>query len=367
MNRREKSFPSWTGGKVLLFAMAPVLLLSQIRTPGSVRWPEVSVPSGGVFVLEGLAGAPQVAKEQADSAPFDESERACEALEAAAASASGEVETCRACLAAARCVLVKQCAAPLSAELADSHAAGHVLAARTAVALALLDRASASLREIQDDEVGIGPWNDRIDMLRAFGQVFEAIAGADSSKESDKRLLAASQKLAVYLDDSNEAVVESAKLWVGFAYRRAGRPERSLQVLRPIITAPVSARLGFLARLERCRALGETGNFAAGIALSQRLGARVDVWFVEEDAAARKKAAGTVWFVRAEVLRGWAEKLRAAGQNDRADQALSEARALADAVPPPDRRLGVSETIAGLPDWGTGSASHPADESDAGD
>jgi hypothetical protein len=176
--------------------------------------------------------------------------------------------------------------------------------------------------------------------------------------------------LAVYLDDSSMAVVESTRLWVGHAYRRAARPERSLQVLRPIISAPVSRRIGFLARIERCRALGESGNQAAGIALCQRLGARVEAWFAEEDEATREKAADTVRLVRAELLRGWAEKLRAAGEDDSADQALSKAEELVGSgavSPSPGRWLDLTESIAGLSDWGPGSTSRPAAEADAGD
>ena len=370
MDGRKTCSQSPSGIRLLLFMIATAMILAQFRAPAAGQGPEERSPSSrragpaGTDISSGEAVRPP------SSAPANESDKPCDLLETVAASATGEPGRGRACLAAAQCILVRRCAAPLSAELADGHDGREALTAMTTAAIALLDRAAGALKESPVEEPAGRDLRDRIDMLRAFADVFDAIARSDSSQESGKRLLTACNRLAVYLDDSNEAIVESAKLWIGVAYRRAGRPERSLQVLHPIITAPASRRVGFLARIERCRALGDTGDFAAGIALCQRLGARVDSWFAGEDAATRAKAADTVRFVRAELLRGWAGKLRASGEKDRADQALAEADKLVDPAespPAPDRWLGVSEAIAGLSDLAAEPTSRSAVESDAGD
>jgi hypothetical protein len=291
----------------------------------------------------------------------------CEPLQAAISAGTDPAANAQACLNAAHCILVRQSAVPLSAELTGSTDSRRLLAGLCGTGLSLLNRADASLAEGQIDAEVAAQLKDRIDLLRAFGGLFDAIARSDSTDDSAKRILAACKKLAVYLDDSNEGVVESAKLWQGVAYRRAGRPDRSLQVLRPIITAPVSRRIGFLARIERCRALGETGHYAAGLSLGYRLGARVNAWFAEEDEATRKQAAGTVHFVAAELFRGWAAKLRASGEETAADQAASEAGKLtdSDSAPSPELWLGLDASIAGISDWGDQPTSEAAEEPDA--
>jgi hypothetical protein len=259
-------------------------------------------------------------------------------------------------LATAGCILVKQCAAPLSIEWSGSSDAKKALADRSAAAIRCLDRVSALLEGTHADAEALWRARDRLEMLRAFAEVFASLARTEGSDESSQRLLVACNGLAPYLDDANPAVVESAKLWTGLAYRRAGRPERALQVLRPIITAPSSRRIGFLARIQRCRALGQAGEHAAGVALCLRLSARVAAWLADEDEATKRKAVDTVRFVRVGLLRDWAEALREQGEIDRADAAAAEAQKLLgdDAYPPaPDAWLNLGESIAGISEEGS--------------
>lgn len=285
--------------------------------------------------------------------PEESGTDSCGALEAQAGLASRGLAAAVAAVHAAQCILSRRCAGPLSLALAESDIRSEELAGAARDALALLDRASRHLGEAQGDPDTKRELADRIQSLRAFGGVFAALAGAGHEESRNKQLLTACNELAPCLDDASVELVESAKLWLSLGYRRAGRPDRALQIARPVIAAPTSRRIGFLMRLQRCRALGETGNHAAGIALCQRLAVRVDAWLAEEDEATRAKAADTVRFLRMGLLRGWARELRRLGKDERADAAEAYAtklqRSEGDSLPS-DRWLALEVAIAGLPE-----------------
>lgn len=320
--------------------------------------------------------------------------------EAAIQEAASPLDKSRIAVNTAQQILVEHCAGPLSSWLAGAKP-GPELVRRAEAAVNWLDRGAAFLdagtqRSIGED-VAVGApgdddrqgdtvaqddrsthddlgahgdvakqdsagaqdaaaetrWRieDRIALLRAVAEMFLAIAHDDGSAAAEQRLIDACGDLALYTTDANEALVESLNLWRGAAYRRAGRPERTLQVVRPIIAVPAAKRQGFLARIERCRALNATGNHVAGLALCLRLNARVEAWLSNEGPNAAAQGADTLRFVRIELLRDWAAALRAEGQPDGAASAESQAqKLLADDPfpPPPQRWLQLDATLAGL-------------------
>ncbi|MFQ5429057.1 MAG: hypothetical protein ACE5E1_02000 [Phycisphaerae bacterium] len=146
-------------------------------------------------------------------------------------------------------------------------------------------------------------------------------------------------------------VVRSAKLWQAAAYRRAGRPDRALQLLAPGLAATSCDRIGFLARIERCRALADGGRYVAALSAALRLGARVEDWFKNEDAATRKRARNTLLAIRVETFKRWAADLRKNGDTDSADRAEVDAKRIADKRAGTGEWLSLTETIAGLADW----------------
>lgn len=281
-------------------------------------------------------------------------ELSCAHLEDLTDSAVAPLDQAGAGIAAAQCILVIRCAPPLSAKCcgAASKEDAEELALNAERALALLDRASAALAQA-GDEPGLDTirgLEDRIDLLRALGEVFLALSAAPESPNAERRLIRACNGLAVYLDEENPKIVESAKLWLGAAYHAAGRPDRALLVLRPSLTEPADPRIGFMGRLLRARALGDRGDYVAGLALCSRLSARAKVWFAAEGPAAQEEARDAVRYTRVELLRAWAQGLRSAGQAERADAAAAEAKRLIGSDPHPSKHRGLRlvETIAGL-------------------
>jgi hypothetical protein len=251
--------------------------------------------------------------------------------------------------------------------LAGSNAADAELTAAANSAMILLDRASQYIEHDGAQAPDRRELVNRIESLRAFGNLFVALGRPAGDDAASKELLAACTRLAPSLDEPDAELVESAKLWLGFAYRRAGRPDRTLQVVRPIVTAPTSRRIGLLARLQRCQALGETGRHAAGIALCERLAVRADAWLAREDEATRLRASESIRCVRIELLRGWANELRRAGEADRATAAeveVAKLRGSESDSSPPDRRLVLEIAVAGLPERPPPTSSLAADEGD---
>jgi len=286
------------------------------------------------------------------------------------ATAETPLERSQAFLSAAQRILAKECAPLLTAVLiaADSSGPAYAGSARLVihadVATGLLDDAAGELEaahklEATPEADVLWQTRDRVAMLRAFAGMFAALGKADGSSASREALLAACNKLALYQHDDNRGIAESVRFWRAVAYRHADRPERALQLLRPILAAPDFRRLGFWARLERCRSLCDADRHAAGIALCLRIKSRIPTWFDGASAETREKAADTARFIHIELLQSWEIALRDAGQENRAEHAASEAEKLrgSDSYPPTsDSWLGLAESIAGLPDDATDTA-----------
>ncbi|MCG8404774.1 MAG: hypothetical protein MI923_06205 [Phycisphaerales bacterium] len=282
------------------------------------------------------------------------SSSSCASLLKSAKTATTPLERAHAHLAAARCKLVLECAPPLSLELygrGDSQ-----LARIVDQGLSHLNLATNALGHLPDDFDADARRSieDKIDLLRAFATMFAAIAKGNGSTEAKTRLTNACIDLAIYVDDPNSGVVDSAKLWQAVAYRRAGRPDRALQLLLPALAPSSSSRIDFLARIERCRALADKGRFVAALSLTMKLDARIENWFDDEEKEIRKGAENAIRWISVDIYKRWATDLRAQGNKPRAQAAERRAMEIVGKgtyPPPPDRSLNLKETIAGLPDW----------------
>lgn len=254
--------------------------------------------------------------------------------------------------------VVREFAAPLSALLRGDRSAEVVAAIERLVAQSRtqLDETARCLEadDIEEDDEAIWEMTDRVAMLRAFVDLFEAMARTNDTQASQDRLIDACNGIALYLDDNDQEIVESARFWQGVAYRRAGRPERTLQTLRPVLMSPRDARIGLLSRLERCRALSDLNRHAAALALAMKLEARLDAWFTHEGPETRRRAAESLRAVKIELLNNWAELLDRDGHVTAAANARREARVLLgeDAWPlPHERELALEKSIDGLAPW----------------
>lgn len=340
------------------------VLCSRFLTVCAGYW--ISVPmilSLMVFLPEHRASADDsvlrsvsVTTQPAKTGALKSASSPCASVERATKAATGAAGKARAHIAAAKCALVLECAAPLSAELVGTGGSGVRMEGMVDRGLNHLVEATKALQRLPDDFdlEERQTLEDRIEMLRAFAAMFAVLAEADGSEEAKKRLTDACINLAIYVDDANPGVVDSAKLWQGAAYRRAGRPDRALQLLLPVLGTSPEGPVAFLARIERCRALADRGQYVSALSLSMKLDARIESWFEQEPKETRKKAADTIRWIRVDIHRRWAAALRAKGNEVRAKAAERRAREILgkDAFPPPsDRWLNLNETIAGLRDW----------------
>lgn len=275
----------------------------------------------------------------------------CASQEESLAAAESSLDRAKAEIALARCILVSKTASPLSRFIAGDVSAREQLGLHAREAGEHLDRAAELLDKTVADEDAVSRVQDCIEMLRAFAEMFATLAEDGSNDEHRQRLLDASIGLSLYLDDTRREVVESARLWQGAAYRRAGRSDRALQVLRPVLSSSMARDIGFWARIERCRALADGKHFAAAMALANRLSPRVEAWFEDDDAETRRAATDSIRWLRAELLAAWGRHLREQGQSERADDAMKEAELIMDSVkspPAPDRWLPLREGVSGL-------------------
>lgn len=274
-------------------------------------------------------------------------------------------EKAHAYLAVARCTLVNQCAPLLSSILNDEgdakrrHDDAEALVGLTRAGLADLDQVSRLLAAMTDDahEAPADTIQDRLEMLRAFAQMFQAlgsgISAAELSADLRNKLIAACHGLAPYLDDVEPGIVAAAKFYQGHAYRLAGRADRTLQVMLPVLSEPVFLRIGFLARLERCRALADREQFAAGLVLCLRLETLAETWFDDEEPGIMKAAVTGSRAVRVRTLQQWALHLDNTDEKKQAEVMRRQARELLTAATsqPQPASLDLDESIPGLPIW----------------
>lgn len=263
-------------------------------------------------------------------------------------------------------ILTLDTAPALFRELCEDPVSRPVLTTAARRARERLDSATTELNKLAATGLREGLEIQR-DQLETFAILFASLGGLTNDPISQQRVITACGELAALFDVEDKRIAEAAKLWQGVAYRRAGRPDRALQVLRPVLNKPTSAVIGYWARLERARALGDEGQFAAGVALCLRLESLNSVWFKEGSevhAAARRTARQ----VRAALLNQWAKRLEATGRAKAAQATANKARELAEEllrVPESKRLLKLERAIEPTPAGEAGLSNDSAENEPA--
>ncbi len=225
-------------------------------------------------------------------------------------------------LARAQSMLVKSAAAPLSKVIRNEATATdrQALQSITTDALAQLAQYDAAIKFEDQPKADA----TRFRLLSAMAKVFDAIARLDKSKDAVARLTDAAIELELYVDDPDKHIAEAARLWQGLAYRLAGKPERSLKILHPILKPGTRSPIDLYGRFERCRALSAAGRHVAAVALAVRITEVAHVWpkgagpaFTDAHTAARR--------LTADAYRAWAADLTKAGETERAATAQRRA------------------------------------------
>lgn len=300
--------------------------------------------------------APLPTKKAPATSPCDEP---LDVIDAAAT----PIDRVKARIVAAQCLLTRASAPPLTSLVAIDSLDRRALDRISADALKHIDAAARELDAAELEDDARDEQVEELDCLRAFAEMFAALAVDPDSDDASRRLTDACIGLALYADDPREQIVESAKLWQAVAYRRACKPDRALQVLRPVLGAPSARIIGFYSRVIRCRALADRRNHAAAIALALRLGHRADVWFNDRDRATRRLVADSMRWLKIELYMDWAEFLRSDGKPERAADAEDEARLLIgdDEYPvAADAWLPLELSIAGLAESEPGYGEKPS-------
>lgn len=250
-------------------------------------------------------------------------------------------------IALAECLLERRCAPSLTAELTERPY-------DRAALLQTLREVVTLLESPADDgapsEEKTDPGRDRVQMLRAFAETFRAIADNDDSEASRKALTSACVELAIYTDDEDEGIAAAATLWQAAAYRRAGRADRTLQMMWPALGRSDGSIIDYFGRLERCRALADAERYVAAITLSIKIEGKVDEWMIDTPREVRLAARQTARETRAAIYRRWSAALAKQGHAKQAAAARGKADELgnpADNTMP--NSLQLDTTIAPLP------------------
>ncbi|MCB9856734.1 MAG: hypothetical protein H6818_13725 [Phycisphaerales bacterium] len=250
----------------------------------------------------------------------------CEGLRDRITTAATPSERQSATISLAECLISRAAAAGMMAELRGDHShraeLRRILDEAAELIDADIDKGAGDKAEATDRDKAL---SRRLEMLRAFGQVFRAIAADDESDASKEALMSACVELAIYADDPDDRVVAAAKLWQAAAYRRAGRADRTLQMMRPALGAGIGSAAEFYGRLERCHALADAGQFVAAIALVTKIEGKIDDWMIESSQETRRQARHTARITRAVLYRRWSASLKDSDLDERAAEALRRA------------------------------------------
>lgn len=165
------------------------------------------------------------------------------------------------------------------------------------------------------------------------------IAPPDSAERG--RLLKAAQAMATFVDDDQPVVSGVARMLQSACYRRGGKPERTIEILSSPAAATAPAPYQVFGWLEYCRAMADKDGYAAAIALTTRLEARVGGTL---PVAHRTPAAHSLRALRMTLLEDWADRLRSLRQAVEASGATAHAMRISNSFhatgPVPLLRLG---------------------------
>jgi len=224
-------------------------------------------------------------------------------------------------LSDAHAAIIRRAAAPLS-DILNNRADDEDMRSLRAI---VKDAKDALARHDSETKTDVKKRNtNRKRLLAALASVFDAIANLKGSDDARSNLTDAAIELELYVDDPDKHIAEAARLWQGLAYRLAGKPERSLKILHPILKPGTRSAIDLYGRFERCRALSAAGRHVAAVALAVRITEVAHVWpkgagpaFTDAHTAARRLTADT--------YRAWAADLTKAGETQRAATAQRRA------------------------------------------
>jgi len=147
--------------------------------------------------------------------------------------------------------------------------------------------------------------------LEPFVALFTAAADKSSDAKADQTAWSRiARGLAVTRESTDSEVAACAAMWQAFAWMKAGRPERARTVLPEVLYRPEVSTYGFLARLLKCSAIADAGQYAAATTLTIQLRQVSSTWFKAEGdnaIAARRKLAAVLQY---RIGHDWLQRLR---------------------------------------------------------
>jgi hypothetical protein len=137
-------------------------------------------------------------------------------------------------------------------------------------------------------------------ILTAFAKAMASVSGQDRSGCSD-----AAVDLASVRESDNPEVAAAALLWQSYAWECAGRRERALSTLPPVLEKPAQPSYDFIARLLRCRILSDAGENTAALAVTIRMAAMADRWFPRTGDETLQPRVRLIALLQTELGRRW--------------------------------------------------------------
>lgn len=191
----------------------------------------------------------------------------------------------------------------------------------------LIDAQRDALKEADADDETIAKSNDCIRDLNAnlrqlqpFAELL-ATAGSIGDEESRRSAFSRSARgLAGLREATDDELAACALLWQSFAWEQADRNYRTQLSLPVALKQPNQANYDFMSRLLRCRTLIEHEQYAAATALAIRMRSLCAKWFLREDPQSIEARQRLVALLQCRVGMLWMAELRAADNNDNADQ-----------------------------------------------
>lgn len=151
-----------------------------------------------------------------------------------------------------------------------------VLAALSSDALERLKRAGENWPT--DDEEGL----EKLELLTNLGRAVSLLAQSRLGQPDPAAMEAISIEMAMWIDDEDAEIANSALLWQSLIYRELGKSARALKAL-PLSLVPFKeSRNNFFLRLLRCSLLADVGRHTLAIVLILRMEERCAQWFADE-------------------------------------------------------------------------------------
>lgn len=134
--------------------------------------------------------------------------------------------------------------------------------------------------------------------------------GADDDAEPRAAWSGVARTLAVVREATDPRLAASALTWQAFAWMQAGRTDRALNLLPPVLREPSEKDFGFMSRLLRCRILAQQSQFAAAMGLLTRVRAACPSWFPTSNGSEILARQRLINLIESRIGRRWAVSLR---------------------------------------------------------